>query len=149
MISNDTAMTERDIAGIKRLWFAVLFQAISDLSMKPKPIPKVYNQMNRSQDWRDEQMGMRGAALRWFKNESKHCGSFIWICELFEVDPGRMRVACLQRNAIFMARRLMDRLKQEEKQKKKDEREEARLQRLEAKKKKLARKSLKGKLYGT
>lgn len=107
MNEQHTDPLQRELIGVKKLWFSVLFQAVTDLQLTNV----------RDKQAQKEQANLRADALRWFNNDQlKAIGSFNWICELFEVDPARLRLACLNRNAIHMARELMTRLRKEEMQ---------------------------------
>ena len=58
------------------LWHAVILQALEDL--------------------RYEQL--RQPALRWFLSRSGDVGSFRWVCQQIDLDPGAVRKAALDRS---------------------------------------------------
>lgn len=102
---------EREGNACKKLWFAVLFQAISDL------VPA------RASENKDS-VGVQDQAYKWFHSKRKNVGSFIWICDIFDLDADRMRTACMKRNAIHTARELITRMRRDDLHVKKKEREE-------------------------
>jgi len=71
------------IEAVKNLWAAVMVQAVDDLHGRNQ---KVLSRQERL--WRWE-------AKQWVMDSRTHCGSFIWVCRLFEVDPDRARKAML------------------------------------------------------
>jgi len=62
----------------KELWAAVLTQALKDT----KECLKVH---------RKNDQPSQEEVKEWFKSESNEIGSFLWICELFELDPNLIR----------------------------------------------------------
>lgn len=62
----------------KNLWANVLWQAVLDavrFAHATRPTPLAY----------------RRDALDWFAAEASGVGSFVWVCELMRLDPGRVR----------------------------------------------------------
>lgn len=72
------------IEGVKKLWAAVMVQAVDDLHGRNQ---KVLSRQERQ--WQGEAKG-------WVTDSRTNCGSFIWICRLFDVDPDRARKAVLE-----------------------------------------------------
>lgn len=64
-----------------RLWAAVLFQAIHDVHIKETEKHPRY--------WRDD-------ARAWCAINRTDIGSFIWICELFDMDAEQVRALVLE-----------------------------------------------------
>ena len=56
--------------GSKRLWAAVLEQAIEDVR---------------------REHGHADRARAWFQSEREGVGSFLWICRMLDIDPGSTR----------------------------------------------------------
>ena len=70
----------------KKLWSSVLEKAIQDLQLQPGT--------------RDYRL-IYPSAVQWFENtEDQGIGSFIWICNLFEYDPDKIRSKILHNNSI-------------------------------------------------
>ena len=65
-----------------KLWAAVLLQAIHDVHIKESEKYPRY--------WRNDAIG-------WFKAKLIHVGSFIWICELFDMDAEQVRSLVLDK----------------------------------------------------
>ena len=61
------------------LWAAVMERAVYDLKSKDKL--------------------QRGSASEWFQNRRRtDVGSFIWVCEVLDIDPDRYRKLALNRS---------------------------------------------------
>lgn len=86
------APLDPDVWRSKKLWFAVLFQALADLTDKNE----------------------RARALAWLDDPRRTIGSFTWVCEVLEVDPGRMRMQCQRRDVLAIAKERFSRQLQEE-----------------------------------
>jgi hypothetical protein len=63
----------------RRLWAAVLIQAIKDLTGHGR----VYKQPERAQ--------VQYFARLWFADDNREVGSFLWICDQLEVEPSWIR----------------------------------------------------------
>ena len=59
----------------KRLWAAVLKQAIRDARRELPPHGNVSSHMNAA------------SAKAWFESDSQDIGSFLWICAVLDVEP--------------------------------------------------------------
>lgn len=55
----------------RRLWAAVAQQAVDDLH--------------------DTAVNLPGPARAWFRDERMFIGSFLWVCQVLELDPGCVR----------------------------------------------------------
>ena len=76
-------MLEVGVSKYKRLWFKVLKQAIFDIQ---------FHHPRRDRYIKDE-------VTAWFKNdENKNIKSFLWICELLELDPEYIREQILPKD---------------------------------------------------
>lgn len=76
-------ITEPDFIPYRRLWVAVVAQAMKDLAEEG---PGNARERERARD----------EARRWFHAERDGVGSFIWVCLVLDVDPGKMRTAVLK-----------------------------------------------------
>jgi hypothetical protein len=68
--------------GVRRLWAAVIQQAMDDIAGVP--------------DWVDKYSKHHSALRRqraeaWFRSSRSDCGSFVWICDILRLDPARLR----------------------------------------------------------
>jgi hypothetical protein len=72
------------IPGERRLWAAVLAQAVSDLT-------GINAFTNRCYHTR-----IRYFARLWIDSDSRDAGSFRWVCDQLELDPGWLRRRLLQ-----------------------------------------------------
>ena len=59
----------------RALWRAVLRLAIADMAVP----------------------GFRAAAMRWIDSQDSHAGSFLWICDMTEIDPRDVRRRVISR----------------------------------------------------
>lgn len=69
----------------RRLWLSVLLQAVADTrlgTLPDTPKNKSYNERINT---------IRIDAAYWFCATNSDVGSFIWICQLFNMDPERIR----------------------------------------------------------
>jgi len=71
--------------GSKRLWAAVLEQAIEDVR---------------------REHGHADRARAWFQSEGEEVGSFLWICRMLDIDPKSTRKSVVKRHAGVLVRRL-------------------------------------------
>ncbi len=80
---------QEEFIPMRRLWMAVLLQAIEDFTA-------------RGQYWEKKINGvvLKGACLdriaaqekrrahKWFRSEGKGCGTFLWVCDFLDLDAG-------------------------------------------------------------
>ena len=67
-----------NIEPFKNLWAAVIERAFGDLRLENSPV--------------ENEERYYYSAVRWFNDTENHeIGSFLWICELLEIDPGKIR----------------------------------------------------------
>jgi hypothetical protein len=71
----------------RRLWVAVLEQAIDDLERG-----YVY----------------AGRAQAWFESDNEGVGSFLWICRMLNIDPDYARKGVSRKSTVTVLRRLED-----------------------------------------
>jgi len=74
----------------KNVWAAVLIQAIDDLNVKSIP--------QESEKSQNDKEYLKNQANAYFKSKRMSMGSFVWICELFDIDPDVARKAILNGN---------------------------------------------------
>jgi len=67
-----------------KLWAGVLFQAIHDVHIKESEKYPRY--------WRDD-------ARAWCATDRRDIGSFIWICDVFDMDADQVRCLVLHKKA--------------------------------------------------
>jgi len=72
-----------------KLWAAVLFQAIHDVRRKKAEKYSGY--------WQDDAKG-------WIQSKLQHIGSFIWICEVFDLPMKETRHLILNKRSIVLRR---------------------------------------------
>lgn len=64
-----------DLSGCRRLWAAVVYQAVKDIDCSTK-----------------------GAAADWMFSKSTRVGSMRWICDMLDLDYGKLTTMCLTRD---------------------------------------------------
>jgi hypothetical protein len=86
MLSLDPVVTDQNspIPGERRLWAAVLAQAVYDLT-------GINTFTNRSYHTR-----IRYFARLWIDSDSRDAGSFRWVCDQLDLDPGWLRRRLLE-----------------------------------------------------
>jgi hypothetical protein len=77
-------------------------QAVLNLPDELRPVLHLWSEVMRLA-FEDARGGLKGSsprygdravaldALQWFKSEVCEVGSFLWICDLLELDPGAVR----------------------------------------------------------
>jgi len=86
MSRNREALTEFDVKPYLKLWAAVMAQAASDVRAMVK--------RRRSAvlpDPADVGDGDLRNTIRWVTSAEKHPGSFLWCCDLFDLNPDYVR----------------------------------------------------------
>jgi hypothetical protein len=76
----------------KKLWYAVLFQALADLGVFKKENGKTVPSPERLD------------AIRWINAPSSGTGSFLWICRTLDIDAWQLRLACGNKDVWKQAR---------------------------------------------
>ena len=71
-----------EIRGLRMLWAAVLLRAMEDAAghvilASGAEVPHIM-----------------ASARRWLRGESRRPGSFVWVCEMFDLDPEKVRTLC-------------------------------------------------------
>lgn len=74
-----------------RLWYAVLRQALADLSDRADPVE-------------------REDALAWIESNAVVPGSFLWLSQILDFDPAKVRIACQDKEILRAAKRLVTQL---------------------------------------
>jgi len=74
----------------RALWAAVLIQAIEDVNWTPKE--------TISQAIKQRHLHEKEKAKAYLKAKRAGIGSFLWICELFDIDPDKVREAIFDNN---------------------------------------------------
>lgn len=69
-------MNDHDMRATLRLWGAVLRQGVADFCIERRECRK-------------------GEAHLWFWDDTVSCGSFVWCCQLFDIDPDKARAQTL------------------------------------------------------
>lgn len=64
--------------GIRQLWASVISQAICEIDLR-------------------SDKALRAEAVRWINSNSTHERSFVWICQMLDLDHQRIRMMCLTR----------------------------------------------------
>ena len=71
----------------RKLWAAVLIQAVDDLKIKLR--------LKEGEQTKNNKQYLKNQAKAYFKTNRTHIGSFIWICNLFNINPDLARKAIL------------------------------------------------------
>jgi len=67
----------------KSLWASVLGRAIDDLNKKLTP--------RMSDSKKSETLKFKQSAKYWFSRKESNVGSFVWICDILEIDPEKTK----------------------------------------------------------
>lgn len=70
---------------VKELAFAILLQAIRDTRSR--------EQSRQAAVWRED-------AFRWFTAQKDSAGSFVWVCDVLGIDPGKTRAIIWKQNGF-------------------------------------------------
>ena len=102
-------MTELDHHRCKNLWAAVLQRAIEDtkgnfIIREPKPprriTPKSKKRHARNlRNWKKQRMLIVADAKDWLLSNEKMIGSFLWICDVLDLNPITFREAIAGKSA--------------------------------------------------
>jgi len=76
----------------RRIWAAVLLQAIDDYQHEPKIFTALINKVRVQAQKNDthKRALKRGVGI-WFRSDDADVGCFVWICELLGIDPDVVR----------------------------------------------------------
>lgn len=83
---------EADAIACRALWAAVLCTALEDAQ----------GRMDRKDYRQPVVQGLRHDAARWLASADTGIGSFLWICMLLDLEPGRVRTAFAERGTSRM-----------------------------------------------
>lgn len=103
MRQNREALTEFDVKPYLKLWAAVMSHAASDIRVMVKrrksPIMP---------DPADVGDGDLRNAVRWVVSEETHPGSFLWCCDLFDMNPDYVRQQMVRARPAGAVKKLID-----------------------------------------
>lgn len=75
-------MPKRLYESERKLWGAVINQAILDYNLVPKTTRKMT---------REHQLAIKKNATNWFRSNANYIGSLNWICENYDLTPDDIR----------------------------------------------------------
>lgn len=88
--------------GDLELWAAVLLQAIEDYHRKGAGFELAVNGFRLRGWYYDREIRRdKRRAEAWFKSKCEDVGSFLWICDILKLDPGRVWARTRERNFVL------------------------------------------------
>jgi hypothetical protein len=95
----EPAAAVKETDGELGLWSAVLLQAIEDYRRKGTGYEVAVNGLKLRGWYYDREMRRdRRRAEQWFKSQNQNVGSYLWICDILQLDPDRVWARIREKN---------------------------------------------------